>query len=127
MLKEPQITFWDSLLPAELQGLKEELAKVDTLLDDPQIPAPYAERFHTVMDRPTVPIETYLRLMYLKFHYQLGYETLVEEVSDSLQWRRFCRLPLDKNAPHSTTLIKLTKRFGHECTGLRSLPEPLGN
>ena len=114
ILKEPQITFWDSLLPAELQGLKEELAKVDTLLDDPQILAPYAERFHTTMGRPTVPVETYLRLMYLKFRYQLGYETLVEEVSDSLQWRRFCRIPLDKKVPHSTTLIKLTKRFGNE-------------
>lgn len=114
ILREPQLTFWDSFLPAELQGLREELAKVDTLLDDTQILAPYVERFHTTMGRPTVPIETYLRLMYLKFRYQLGYETLVEEVSDSIQWRRFCRIPLDKKVPHSTTLIKLTKRFGNE-------------
>lgn len=114
VLKEPQITFWDLFLPVELQGLREELARVDILLDTPQILAPYAERFNATMGRPTVPVETYLRLMYLKFRYQLGYETLVEEVNDSLQWRRFCRIPLDKKVPHSTTLIKLTKRYGNE-------------
>lgn len=38
--------------------------------------------------RPTVPAETYLRLMYLKHRFNLGYETLVQEVSDSLTWRR---------------------------------------
>jgi len=53
-------------------------------------------------------------LMYLKHRYHLGYETLVSEVADSLSWRRFCRLALDAEAPHSTTLLKLTRRFGPE-------------
>lgn len=34
--------------------------------------------------------------MYLKFRYELGYEVLVDEVKDSIQWRRFCRIALDK-------------------------------
>ncbi len=50
--------------------------------------------------------------MYLKHRYQLGYETLVGEVADSLSWRRFYRLALDAEVPHSTTLLKLTRRFG---------------
>jgi IS5 family transposase len=59
-------------------------------------------------------METYLRLMYLKHRYSLGYETLVKEVSDSLSWRRFCRIALDGAVPHATTLMKLTRRFGPE-------------
>lgn len=49
--------------------------------------------------------------MYLKFRYQLGYETLVQEVSDSLHWRRFCRIPIDHKVPNSTTLIKARNRY----------------
>lgn len=40
-------------------------------------------------------------------------KVLVAEVSDSIQWRRFCRIPLDEAVPHSTTLIKLTKKYGN--------------
>jgi len=52
--------------------------------------------------------------MYLKFRYQLGYETLVQEVDDSIKWKKFCHIPLDKKVPHSTTLIKLTNLYGSE-------------
>lgn len=78
--------------------------------------APFIEKFNTIIGRPTVPVETYLRLMYLKFRYQFGYEVLVKEVSDSIKWRRFCRIPLDKKVPHSTALLKLTQRYGPETT-----------
>ncbi|VBA30470.1 hypothetical protein LAUMK35_04750 [Mycobacterium pseudokansasii] len=57
-------------------------------------------------------METYLRLMFLKFHYRLGYESLCREVTDSITWRRFCRIPLDGSVPHPTTLMKLTTRCG---------------
>jgi IS5 family transposase len=43
----------------------------------------------------STPMEAYLRLMFLKFRYRLGYESLCREVSDSIGWRRFCRIPLD--------------------------------
>ena len=49
--------------------------------------------------------------MFLKFRYRLGYESLCREVSDSISWRVFCRIPLDA-VPHPTTLIKITTRCG---------------
>ena len=57
-------------------------------------------------------METYLRLMFLKFRYRLGYESLCREVGDSISWQRFCRIPLGTRVPHPTTLMKLTRRCG---------------
>jgi IS5 family transposase len=59
-----------------------------------------------------VPIETYLRLMFLKFRYKLGFEPLCREVADSISWQRFCRIPLGVAVPHPTTLMKITTRCG---------------
>jgi len=67
--------------------------------------------------RPSVPIDTLLRLLYLKHRYGLGYESLCREVADSLSWRRFCRIPLDRPVPHPTTLVKLVGRAGPEVIG----------
>ena len=103
---------WESLLPAEVLRLPDELARVDALLDDPVFFAPFAPFFHPVLGRPSTPVECYLRLMFLKFRYRLGYESLCAEVSDSISWRRFCRIPLDGRVPHPTTLMKLTTRCG---------------
>jgi IS5 family transposase len=86
---------WEGLLPAELLRLPEELARVDALLDDPAFFAPFAPHFHPVLGRPSTPVECYLRLMFLKFRYRLGYKSLCAEVSDSISWRRFCRIPLE--------------------------------
>ena len=105
---------WESRLPAELLRLPEELARVDALLDDPAFFAPFAPHFHPVLGRPSTPAEWYLRLMFLKFRYRLGYESLCAEVSDSISWRRFCRIPLDGTVPHPTTLMKLTTRCGEQ-------------
>ncbi len=65
-----------------------------------------------MLGRPSTPVECYLRLMFLKFRYRLGFESLCAEVSDSMSWRRFCRIPLDGKVPHPTTLMKLTTRCG---------------
>jgi len=103
---------WESALPAEVLRLPDELARVDALLDDPVFFAPFAPYFHPVLGRPGTPVEWYLRLMFLKFRYRLGYESLCAEVSDSISWRRFCRIGLDASVPHPTTLMKLTRRCG---------------
>jgi IS5 family transposase len=105
---------WESRLPPEVLRLPEELARVDALLDDPAFFAPFAPHFHPVTGRPSTPVEWYLRLMFLKFRYRLGYESLCAEVSDSISWRRFCRIPLDATVPHPTTLMKLTTRCGQD-------------
>ena len=103
---------WELLLPAEVLRLPEDLARVDALLDDPAFFAPFARYFHPVLGRPSTPVECYLRLMFLKFRHRLGYESLCAEVSDSISWRRFCRIGLDSRVPHPTTLMKLTARCG---------------
>ena len=113
-LRDGKATLWEQMLPGEIQLLAPELAAVDRLLDDPRFLAPFVERFSCPIGRPTIPIESYLRLMYLKHRHRLGYETLVKEVADSLSWRRFCRIGLHQRPPHPTTLMKLTRRFGPE-------------
>ena len=107
-----QPSLFESVLPPELLRLPVELARVDTLLDDPAFFAPFVPFFDPRMGRPSTPMETYLRLMFLKFRYRLGYESLCREVSDSITWRRFCRIPLEGSVPHPTTLMKLTTRCG---------------
>ncbi len=107
-----QVSLWEAVLPAEVLRLPEELARVDVLLDDPVFFAPFVPFFDPRVGRPSTPMETYLRMMFLKFRYRLGYESLCREVSDSITWRRFCRIPLDASVPHPTTLMKLTTRCG---------------
>lgn len=107
-----QPSLFESALPEELLRLPEELARVDALLDDPVFFAPFVPFFDPRMGRPSTPMETYLRLMFLKFRYRLGYESLCREVADSISWRRFARIPLDGSVPHPTTLMKLTTRCG---------------
>ena len=114
MLRERSVgeSLWEAVLPAELRELPAELGKVDAILDDDRFLAPFRSRLTARIGRPTIPIETYLRLMYLKHRYGLGYETLCKEVSDSFTWRRFCRIALDGRVPDPSTLMKLTKRLG---------------
>jgi IS5 family transposase len=64
--------------------------------------------------RPTIAIETYVRLMVLKQRYRWGYRTLVAEVSDSIHLRRFCRIGLGERVPDESTVRKLTRRIGSE-------------
>jgi IS5 family transposase len=107
-----QPTLWEAILPEELRRLPEELARVDVLLDDPVFFAPFVPFFDPRIGRPSTPMETYLRLMFLKFRYRLGFESLCREVSDSITWRQFCRIGIDQPVPHPTTLMKLTTRCG---------------
>jgi len=107
-----QPTLWEAILPDELRRLPEELARVDVLLDDPRFFVPFSPFFDPTIGRPSTPMETYLRLMFLKFRYRLGFESLCREVSDSITWRQFCRIGIDQPVPHPTTLMKLTTRCG---------------
>jgi transposase, IS5 family len=111
---DPQTTIWELLLPEEAKRLPAELQVVDAYLDDERFIAPWRALFSTRLGRPSVPIDTLLRLLYLKHRYQLGYESLCREVADSIGWRRFCRIALDRPVPHPTTLVKLVRRAGPE-------------
>ncbi|HEX9547534.1 MAG TPA: transposase, partial [Acidimicrobiales bacterium] len=107
-----QPTLWEAILPEMCLGLPAELEAVDRLLDDPAFFDPFRAHFHATLGRPSVPIETYLRLMFLKYRYRLGFEPLCREVADSISWQRFCRIPLGVAVPHPTTLMKITTRCG---------------
>ena len=107
-----QPSLWESILPAECLRLPAELARVDALLDDPVFFAPFVPYFDPRIGRPSIPMETYLRLMFLKFRYRLGYESLCREAADSISWQRFARIPLGGRVPHPTTLMKITTRCG---------------
>jgi IS5 family transposase len=113
-LDNKQPSLWESVLPPELFEMNEELTRIDRILDDERFFAPFRESFYTRIGRPTIPVATYLRMMYLKRRYKLGYETLVKEVKDSFTWRRFCHLSLKERIPDDNTLIKLTRKYGED-------------
>ncbi len=109
---DAQQTLWEAILPPEFLRLPPGLEQIDHLLDDPVFFEPFVAFFDPVIGRPSIPMETYLRMMFLRFRYRLGFETLCAEVADSLAWRRFCRIGITDPVPHPTTLMKITTRCG---------------
>lgn len=113
---------WDEALPIEVKELPEDLAALDRLLGDPAVLGPIVERWQRefeqtgrqVIDqgRPTIAMETFIRLMVLKARYRWGYRSLMAEVSDSIHLRRFCRISLSERVPDESTVRKLTRRIG---------------
>ena len=121
MAEQPE-SLWDEALPVEVRELPDDLAALDRLLADPAMLGPIAERFRREViedkravltdGRPTIAMETYVRLMVLKQRYRWGYRSLVAEVSDSIHLRRFCRISLSERVPDESTVRKLTRRIG---------------
>ena len=116
-------SLWDELLPEEVRVLPDDLARLDELLCDPELLVPIAVRWERALreaskfsdrGRPSLAMETYVRLMVLKHRCGWGYETLMREVSDSIHLRRFCRLGLTERVPDESTVRKLTRRLGAE-------------
>jgi hypothetical protein len=60
-----QPTLWDAVLPPELLVLPVELGRVDALLEDSVFFGPFAAHFDARIGRPSIPMEAYLRLMFL--------------------------------------------------------------
>jgi len=117
-------SLWDEALPVEVRELPADLAALDVLLSDPALMTPFAAHWQREAllsgvsaaehGRPTIAIETYVRLMVLKARYGWGYRTLITEVSDSIHLRRFCRISLSELVPDESTVRKLTKRVGEQ-------------
>jgi IS5 family transposase len=108
-------SLWDEALPVEVRELPEDLAGLDRLLSDPALLGPISDAWETgARGRPTIAMETYVRLMLLKQRHGWGYRTLVGEVSDSIHLRRFCRIALSERVPDESTVRKLTRRIGAE-------------
>jgi transposase, IS5 family len=117
-------SLWEEALPVEVRELPEDLAALDRQLSDPELLGPIIEHWRREVvatgravltdGRPTIALETYVRLMVLKQRYRWGYRTLVAEVSDSIHLRRFCRISLSERVPDESTVRKLTRRIGPE-------------
>lgn len=124
LLAEQPESLWDEALPVEVRELPADLAALDGLLADPGLLGAIVERFRREFretgrfvltdGRPTIAMETYIRLMVLKQRYRWGYRSLVAEVSDSIHLRRFCRISLSERVPDESTVRKLTRRIGPE-------------
>ena len=112
-IDNPQPDLFDGWISPDLLALSEELTFADKALSDPRVLEPFLKKAK-FKGRPSTAIATYLRMMYLKERYQMGYEVLVKEVADSLKWRRFCHLSLSGKVPDDKTLIKLTGRYGEK-------------
>jgi len=121
---EQSESLWDAVLPVEVRELPEDLARIDVLLAQEELLWPIVERWRLEFEqtgrlvlsdgRPTIAMESFVRLMVLKVRYGWGYRTLVSEVSDSLHLRRFCRIGLCGRVPDESTVRKLTRRVGAE-------------
>ncbi len=110
-------SLWDQLLPDEVRELPRDLAALDEMLGDPLLLEPIASSWQqeaVAQGRPTISMESYVRLMVVKQRTGWGYETLVREVSDSLHLRRSCLIALGERVPHESTVRKLTRRLGAE-------------
>ncbi len=107
-------SLWDEALPVEVRELPADLAALDRLLGDPGLLAPIVAHWQREVretrravlteGRPTIAMETFVRLMVLKQRYRWGYRTLVAEVSDSIHLRRFCRIALSARVPDESTV-----------------------
>jgi transposase, IS5 family len=124
LLADQPECLWDDALPLEVKELPEDLAALDVLLSDHEVLLPIVERWRQEFEedgrlvltegRPTIAMETFVRLMVLKQRYRWGYRSLVAEVSDSIHLRRFCRISLTERVPDESTVRKLTRRIGPE-------------
>lgn len=99
---------------SQSRTLPRELRVVDRLLEDERFFAPFIAWSRTPMGRPSIPVEQYLRLMFLKRRYGLSYESVVRLVADNVAWRTFCRIPQDRPVPHYTTLVRWTQGYGED-------------
>ena len=124
LLADQPECLWDDVLQVEVKELPADLAALDVLLADHELLGPLVERWRQEFEqtgravltegRPTIALETFVRLMVLKQRYRWGYRTLVAEVSDSIHLRWFCRISLTERVPDESTVRKLTRRIGAE-------------
>ena len=110
-------TVWDAVFPELLRALPDELARLDQVLDAPQVLKQFEQHWGRAklnVGRPSIPMVTYVRLMALKHRSGWGYERLVRQVADSFHLRRFCRISILDEMPDESTVRKLTRRLGPE-------------
>ena len=72
-----QPSLWDSVLPEGVRRLSPLLEQVDRWLDDEAFFAPFRVHFSVLFGRPSIPMEVYLRMMFLKYPIPVGVRVAV--------------------------------------------------
>jgi IS5 family transposase len=62
----PPVGAWDELLPEQARRQPDGLARIDAYLDDGRFITPWRTLFDARLGRPSIPLATLLRLLYLK-------------------------------------------------------------
>lgn len=117
-----QLELWMGFYPKDPFQLPEELGLMAQVLDRIEVLQPFIDQYRKAVEdgelaltgRKTVPLRTFVGIMYLYKNYGLGYRGTMERIADSFQWRTFCRMPLSKEVPDYSTISKLANRFGAE-------------
>lgn len=104
----PEVGLCETVLPDEVRRLSEELAE-STSCWAVRSSSPYLSFFDQRGARPRM--EVYLRLIFLRFRYRQGYDSLCREVVDSITRGGSAGSPLD--GPHAPpTLPRATDSSG---------------
>lgn len=104
-------SLWDEALPVEVKELPEDLAALDRLLSDPGLLEPIVARWRREVletkravltdGRPTIAMETYIRLMVLKqrFRSRPPRHSKTSRPSALHRWAPTARLPTHPTPP----------------------------
>lgn len=117
-----QLELWMDFYPRDPFKLPEELETMAQILDRIEVLQPFINQYRKAVEdrelaltgRNTVPLRTFVGIMFLYKNYGLGYRSTIDRIADSFAWRAFCRIPLSKDVPDFSTINKLANRFGAE-------------
>lgn len=115
-----QLELWMDFYPRDPFKLPEELEIMAQILDRIEVLQPFIDQYRKAIEdgelaltgRNTIPLRTFVGIMFLYKNYGLGYRSTMERIADSFGWRAFCRIPLSKEVPDFSTINKLANRFG---------------
>jgi len=115
-----QLELWMDFYPRDPFKLPEELEQMAQILDRIEVLQPFIDQYSKAIQdgelmltgRKTIPLRTFVGIMFLYKNYGLGYRGTMERIADSFGWRAFCRIPLSKEVPDYSTINKLANRFG---------------
>jgi IS5 family transposase len=98
-------------IPGLTIKMSPELAAIDNVLNDDElfymIREDLSQRYPKTLTagRKSTPVEVILRMMAIKHLYDLSYEQIVLQVTDSLVLRQFCRVYFEVVPNHSTLCL----------------------
>ena len=91
------------------------LRKLDKVIDLNIIRKSTDKFYSNGHGRPAIPAEIFFRTQIIYYLYGIKSERqLCEQLQFNLAYRWFCRIPLEDEVPHHSSLSKIRSRFGEE-------------